>query len=481
MEEGVCVTSASDPLSSIHGRTLLKSLIRLLKVKQSQLEFFADERKLLEERLKVQHKLWVSEIHQFELQISQMERALTMANFGRAVDMAKMDHLITMKEKEAHLCKLKLEYAESDLEDQLFCTNCLSEKTCDRQGHVSGTEKGEGGVNQGRSSSKKTDQSSNKLQAELRKLSSECEKLNLKKNRDVSALLLERNFVWDQMKRMEEDYIGRLKGKEKELELANETTEKFGHNLEKLQSTLDEKDAIVIKLKSDLAESKAELDKLNKELSRLSHELVSTKNKKVGSEEDLDICSLDKEERGSRRKILLVDKQADGLEASYTVSKKDNDLNDKTSKKDLIVRLNELSKQTEIMHVENEHLRMLCADLKDQLNKQNHPVKENGDPLGLVQRNLTEEMERAVIQDPVAEPFLKSCDKHKVEDARVPKQSLKTPALRKEEGIGNGEDIGNRRVTRSSAKRGNESISKSGVPKLHGSSAKRKTSISKQG
>lgn len=100
------------------------------------------------------------------------------------------------------------------------------------------------------------------MENELRRLKHENKKLGSKKNSELSALLSERDFAWNQYKELESNLTDQLRGKHAEVEQANEKIEKLLANMEQLQSSNNEKDDVILSLKTDMAE--LESDSLRK-------------------------------------------------------------------------------------------------------------------------------------------------------------------------------------------------------------------------
>lgn len=116
---------------------------------------------------------------------------------------------------------------------------------------------------------------SSQIKDELRRLKGEHEKLALEKYSEVTTLLAEKKFVWNQYNIMENDYADKLRTKEAEVEKANEKIGVLISSMEQLQSENSEKDSKISKLESKMAEMEAETKRLNKEISGLSVELES--------------------------------------------------------------------------------------------------------------------------------------------------------------------------------------------------------------
>jgi len=110
---------------------------------------------------------------------------------------------------------------------------------------------------------------------EFSRLKGEYDKLSLEKYSEVSELLAEKKFVWNQYNIMENDYTAKLKTKEAEVEKANEKIKVLVSGMEQLQSENYEKDSKICELESKMAEMEAETKRLNKEMHGLSVELES--------------------------------------------------------------------------------------------------------------------------------------------------------------------------------------------------------------
>ncbi|KAK9269964.1 hypothetical protein L1049_025537 [Liquidambar formosana] len=257
---------------------IFDALLHMLQTQQTGLESAAKERKLLENRIKIQYDRWVSDVRLFEDQILQMKRDFVLEELARSLDMAKSDLVVGLKRREASLYKVKLDHADNELADLKVSFDYLSQK-CSNPEIVSGgksTETNRGGKNSNMKfvkNTKEEERHSKILEGEVSKLKHEYEKLSLKKSAEVSALLLEKDFVWNQFKTMESDYTHRLRSKRVEVEEAKEKIEKLLASMEQLQSLNSEKDVTIVTLKTKLAKMEADTNKRNDEISRLSREL----------------------------------------------------------------------------------------------------------------------------------------------------------------------------------------------------------------
>lgn len=169
-----------------------------------------------------------------------------------SLEATKYDFVMGLEKREAFLDKLKLEHAESELEDFKSWFDNISLKSSDPKGE---------------------EWRSKRLEGEIKRLKDEYEKLASTKSSEVSALLAEKKFVWNQYKIMENDYISKFRCNRTEVARANEKVKELLGSMEQLQLRTNEKDETIADLRNKVAKMEAETNKLNEEYSRLSQEL----------------------------------------------------------------------------------------------------------------------------------------------------------------------------------------------------------------
>ncbi|XP_020230810.1 myosin-7 [Cajanus cajan] len=259
-----------------------KSLVKMVCSQQNQLHSFANLKKILEDHLRMQHEGRISDVRFYKDQISQMNGVSMFEEKRRSLEAAKADLELGFKHREATKLKWILEHTEDELTD--FKTwfeflSCKSSNGEDQETASKDTDlRKRGTTNRGNKSSWNTAEKENcssEIKDELRRLRGEHEKLALEKYSEVSALLAEKKFVWNQYNIMENEYSDKLKTKEAEVEKANEKIKALVSSMEQLQSKNHEKDSKISELKIKMAEMEAEAKKLNKEISGLSVELES--------------------------------------------------------------------------------------------------------------------------------------------------------------------------------------------------------------
>ncbi|XP_077246230.1 uncharacterized protein LOC143886161 [Tasmannia lanceolata] len=315
---------------SLQWKKIFNSLVHLLKSQQTQLVTLAVERKILEDRIQIQHERWVSDVLLLKDHLSQMEMAFSEADLGRVLESAKAELMVGMKKKEAFLYKLRSDSSKSDLGDMQRVLDFLSHKYSEQKEKSEETvkeiDKGKGGDGELKTvgNTKEEDRNSKILREDIRKLKHTNKKLSSEKNTEVSALVSERNFVWNQFKKMESDYISILKSKRDEVEQANKTIETLQLSMEKLKSTSKRKDDVIVKLKADLAEREMDVEKRTKETSKLVKELELLKGSRIASLTPVVSCpkvgssnrSFKSEDNVKNQKRHLVNKDSNGFQAS---------------------------------------------------------------------------------------------------------------------------------------------------------------------
>ncbi|RWW64212.1 hypothetical protein BHE74_00028565 [Ensete ventricosum] len=110
------------------------------------------------------------------------------------------------------------------------------------------------------------------LEGEIRKLKNSYKNLSLKKEAEISALLAEKKFVWNQLNKMESDYIILLKTKQIEITKASEDMQKLQSDLENLESSIIEKGEIIARLEAERTRLELDLRRYTDEAKKASNE-----------------------------------------------------------------------------------------------------------------------------------------------------------------------------------------------------------------
>lgn len=163
------------------------------------LQIVAGDRQFYRDRL-------VSDANMYKEQISQLECEITTSEMLRKVDLLKSNLLVGMKQRDALIYKAILDSTAKDVKDLKLAFHCVTNENTARQ---------------------------------------------------ISALISERDFVWNQYKTMELDLSEKLNSKKVEIELANEKIRSLLKEMEQLRSSNCEKDNVIQRLKSDVDELEA--------------------------------------------------------------------------------------------------------------------------------------------------------------------------------------------------------------------------------
>ncbi|KAE9591604.1 hypothetical protein Lal_00038908 [Lupinus albus] len=289
-------TRKTKPSSSSERRNwdnIFNLLVQMVRKQQNQLQSLATQHKFLEDRFKMQHEAWESDIRSHNTQISMMNGILIFEEKKRLVEALKSDMVMGYKHRDASVLKWILEETEDELADFKACFGCLSSKSSNGEDQETvakdsnkrkkvafkDSDKRKKGITGSESKSTWSDAEEEKcskiMKDELRRLRAECEKLSLEKSSEVQAILAEKKFVWNQYNIMENDYTNKLRTKQAEIEKSSERIKILVSSMEQLQSENSKKDSTIAQLESKVADMEAAEKKLKEEILGLSVELGS--------------------------------------------------------------------------------------------------------------------------------------------------------------------------------------------------------------
>ena len=122
--------------------------------------------------------------------------------------------------------------------------------------------------------------------AEIRELKTAYKNLSKEKDKEVSALEAQKDFVWHQLKTMEKDYDSLLKKKKIEAAQATEAAQRLQQKVEELQAAAQKKDDEIGRLQAEANGANKKILLLESKLQKL-HSLASEEDdetQKVRSE-----------------------------------------------------------------------------------------------------------------------------------------------------------------------------------------------------
>lgn len=159
---------------------------------------------------------------------------------------------------------------------------CYLQPKCDKQTKESGEDASVDG---------QAEMQCRNLQGEIRKLKLANVRLTSEKISELNCLLQERNFVWNQFKKMESDYSNLVKAKRLELEQAIQKIAELQEAAEKSNVLIKEKDLTIDSLKERLIKQEKNMDDCSREVSKLSRERKLLKSSGNSSSMQLRRCS----------------------------------------------------------------------------------------------------------------------------------------------------------------------------------------------
>ncbi|KAG7029437.1 hypothetical protein SDJN02_07776 [Cucurbita argyrosperma subsp. argyrosperma] len=292
---------------------IFSALVHMLQTQQKQLETLIEERKLLEDRIRMQHDRWSSDTRLYEDLVYQLQADLVLRDKQRSLEASKLDLNMSLKQRESFLCQVISDQTNNELQDFKELFILLSTKISDPSDVSSRSS-----LQTGKSNEKT--RNSKALKIEVQRLQKAYEKLASERSSEVTALLAEKTFVWNQYSIMENDYESKLRQNLTEVELARTKIENLLANMEQLQSLNIEKDCTIAALESQLKKTEVDSRKLNDEISRISRELeVLRKHNGVSVTPVLNRCTSGS---GYRTCSLGVNKKGKGSGSNINVRKK---------------------------------------------------------------------------------------------------------------------------------------------------------------
>ncbi|KAJ4807179.1 GRIP and coiled-coil domain-containing protein 2 [Rhynchospora pubera] len=236
---------------------VLRPLQLLFQSERSKNEELLADREYLLKLIELRNEQWARHVSLLESRIEQMK---TQEEKIKKFNAAKLELLVDTKTREASSYKEYAEIAETDLEDAHTCIAALNAEIkalkC-KQNNVD-TQQPTGACDSTEVKDLKLELK--KLKHGYKALKSEKDAKISEKEIQIEALVAEKDFVWNQLKVMESDYVAALKSKNTDLEKSNEAVNMLKRNLEEMEAFISEKDNIICKIKEEMTASVSEKD-----------------------------------------------------------------------------------------------------------------------------------------------------------------------------------------------------------------------------
>lgn len=232
--------------------------------------------KSLLKKIRTQQHLWAVDNQHFQHRLELSERMHKKRELTHAYEMAKSDLLHGAQKKDALLLEYRLDSALDDLEEfqtqnellliklkeEQAGAQALNERLLEREKQAIADRQRSQIILELEEKTRSLQESLVKMEKdhciEMVKVKSDRKRISSLRKHEVSALLRERDFVWNQLKIMEEDYANRLRSKTQQLQLASEDIENLRSTIEELQQANDEKNVELTILKVEMGESERE-------------------------------------------------------------------------------------------------------------------------------------------------------------------------------------------------------------------------------
>lgn len=255
---------------------LLEFALENLEASKEEISYLEQEREILAQKIRTQQHLWAVDNQHFQHRLELSERMHKKRELTHAYEMAKSDLLHGAQKKDALLLEYRLDSALDDLEEfqtqnellliklkeEQAGAQALNERLLEREKQAIADRQRSQIILELEEKTRSLQESLVKMEKdhciEMVKVKSDRKRISSLRKHEVSALLRERDFVWNQLKIMEEDYANRLRSKTQQLQLASEDIENLRSTIEELQQANDEKNVELTILKVEMGESERE-------------------------------------------------------------------------------------------------------------------------------------------------------------------------------------------------------------------------------
>lgn len=225
-----------DEWRRIYGR-----LLSMLRKRDKDVGSLLADRSRLEALIKIQHEFLVA--REAILQGRLKETRSTEGCLRRCDEL----HLGN-KERDLLCYQIYTELQDEDLEDFITCAADLAKENLKLKIKLREIESPPELIE---NTTTDHEHSGRDLRAEIRELKKAYRTLSSKKDKEIKALDAEKNFVWNQFKTMEKDYVSLLKKKKMEEARATEGAQKLQQTVEELQMAVQKKEDEIDRLQAE--------------------------------------------------------------------------------------------------------------------------------------------------------------------------------------------------------------------------------------
>ncbi|KAL1542914.1 hypothetical protein AAHA92_19945 [Salvia divinorum] len=197
-----------------------------------------------------------SERQSLEERVQFLHEYIYKMKMEQKVDSLKAEFALGLKERESIIFKHRYENAENDTADFREWLDYLVRK-CSGSTDASIDIRCESSRNKA-------------LHAEVRKLKNELEKSKVDSSSEISALLAEKDFIWNQYKQLEASLTEKIRKERDEAKNANEKVQILVSRADELQISNEMLEANVSTMESESIKKNEEIAKLMKEIETLN-------------------------------------------------------------------------------------------------------------------------------------------------------------------------------------------------------------------
>ncbi|OEL23996.1 hypothetical protein BAE44_0014982 [Dichanthelium oligosanthes] len=259
-------------------RRLYDRLLKMLREEHALAEELSVERAHLADELEFQR---IGRREREEIFQARIQEILRDEERRKRAEKAETAVLVGGKDLESRCYQKLVELADSDAEDLRSYISTLSAENSELKAKLKAIES-QAPLNENSVDHQK---SSKDLRLELRKLKQAYKTLSSEKDKQISALQAENGFVWNQFKKMEQEYLMTIKSKNIEAKQATEAAQKLQQNVDELQVAAQKKDDEIVRLQAEVTSAK-EKTLIREDKLKQMHSLVKGKDVETAKNKD---------------------------------------------------------------------------------------------------------------------------------------------------------------------------------------------------